>query len=90
MIEDGDEQALLVRRSYFDRAPIHYERAGAGFTEHPHTISDLYMSLVRASYRVDVILEPEPLRTRRRSAFWRNWFTMVPPALIVRARKEAT
>ena len=64
MIDDDSDQPLLVRRSYFDRTPIDYEWNGIAFTDYHHTIADLYMSLVRASYRVDTVLEPEPVARR--------------------------
>ena len=89
MIDDDDpEHPLLVRRSYFDRSPIDYEWNGIGFTDYHHTISDLYMGLVRASYRVDYLLELEPTSSGPRSMFWREAFRYVPRTLVVRARKE--
>jgi hypothetical protein len=77
-----------VRRSYFDRRPIAYEVNGIPFTDYHHTIGDLYMGLVRASYRVDVIIEPEPTTSGPRSQHWRDAFRFVPRTLIVKARKE--
>jgi SAM-dependent methyltransferase len=88
MIDDDADPALLIRRSYFDRRPIDYQWAGVSFTDYRHTISDLYMALVRSSYRVDLILEPEPLPSGPRSQWWRDTFAMVPRTLVVRARKE--
>jgi SAM-dependent methyltransferase len=88
MLDDDSAEPLLVRRSYFDRSPIDYEYNGIGFTDYHHTIADLYMSLVRASYRVDLMMEPEPTAAGPRSPFWRPPFTSVPRTLIVRARKE--
>jgi SAM-dependent methyltransferase len=88
MLDDDSAEPLLVRRSYFDRSPIDYEYNGIGFTDYHHTIADLYMSLVRASYRVDLMMEPEPIAAGPRSPFWRTPFTSVPRTLIVRARKE--
>ena len=88
MIDDDADPALLVRRSYFDRRPIEYEQGGTTFTDYRHTFADLYMGLARASYRVDLILEPEPLASGPRSQWWRDAFTMVPRTLIIRARKE--
>jgi SAM-dependent methyltransferase len=88
MLDDDSAEPLLVRRSYFDRSPIDYEYNGIGFTDYHHTIADLYMSLVRNSFRVDLILEPEPKPDGPRSPAWREPFTMVPRTLIVRARKE--
>ncbi|HZN13681.1 MAG TPA: class I SAM-dependent methyltransferase [Acidimicrobiales bacterium] len=89
IIDDDDaEEPLLVRRSYFDQTPIDYEWNGVGFTDYHHTLSDLFMGLTRTSYRVDTILEPEPLPAGPRSQHWREAFRMIPRTLIVRARKE--
>src|SRR3954447_15240016 len=88
MIDDDADPALMIRRSYFDRSPIDYEWNGIVFTDYHHTISDLYMGLYRASYRVDMILEPEPVAAGARSQFWRDAFRFVPRTLIIRARKE--
>jgi SAM-dependent methyltransferase len=88
MIDDDSEEPLLIRRSYFDRAPIDYEVDGIGFTDYHHTLSEIYMGLSRASYRVDLILEPPPRSDAHRSQDWRDAFVMVPRTLIVRARKE--
>ena len=88
MIDDDSEQPLLVRRSYFDMSPIDYEWNGIAFTDFRHTIADIYMSLVRANYKVDTIIEPEPVAGAARSSHWRETFKYVPRTLIVRARKE--
>lgn len=90
MIDDDSDQPLLVRRSYFDHSPIDYEWNGIQFTDYHHTVADLYMGLVRASYRVDTILEPAPTHTGPRSQHWRETFRYVPRTLIVRARKEGS
>jgi SAM-dependent methyltransferase len=78
----------LVRRSYFDRSPVDYPWRGIPFTSYHHTFADLYMHLIRASYRVDQILEPPPVAGAPRSQFWREAFSVVPRTLIIRARKE--
>jgi SAM-dependent methyltransferase len=91
MIDDDDtDHPLLVRRSYFDKTPIDYEVAGISFTDYHHTMSDLYMGLTRASYRVDLMLEPEPVTNGHRSQYWRDSFLFIPRTLIVRARKEGS
>ena len=87
MIDDDTDEPLLIRRSYFDRSPIDYEWNGIGFTDYHHTISDLYMSLHRASFLVDVMIEPEPVSAGPRSEFWRDTFKYVPRTLVIRARK---
>jgi SAM-dependent methyltransferase len=57
-------------------------------TEYPRTFSDLYLGLARASYRVDLVLEPPPVAGGPRSVDYRPAMTVVPRTLIVRARKE--
>ena len=88
MVDDDAEPALLVRRSYFDRAPIDFEWGGIPFTAYHHTFAELYMGLARASYKVDLIVEPEPLPGGPRSHAWRETYHYLPRTLIVRARKE--
>jgi SAM-dependent methyltransferase len=88
MIEDEAEPALLIRRSYFDRAPIEFKWGGVEFTAYHHTFAELYVGLVRASYRVDLIVEPEPLSGAPRGHVWSPAMNYVPRTLIVRARKE--
>lgn len=88
VIDDDAEQSLLIRRSYFDRSPIDYDWNGISFTDYRHTIADLFQALSRTSFRIDTLLEPEPLPAGPRSQAWRTPFTMVPRTLIIRARKE--
>jgi len=88
MVDDDAEPALLVRRSYFDRSPIDFDWGGIPFTAYHHTFAELYMGLARASYRVDLVLEPGPLAGGPRSHAWRETYNYLPRTLIVRARKE--
>lgn len=90
IIDDEGHQPLLVRRSYFDRAPIGPDIDDAPERRHHHTIADLYTVLFRASYRVDAVLEPQPDSSGPRSAFWREPFRYVPRTLVIRARKEGS
>lgn len=53
----------------------------------PRTISEIFTSLVRANFRVDTLLEPEP-GSGPRSEIWNEIMTKVPATLILRARKE--
>ena len=90
MIDDDSDEPLLARRSYFDKTPIDYSVGGIAFTDYHHTLAEIYMGLVRASYRVDVIMEPPPRPSGPRSPDWREAFTVVPRTLIIRARKEGS
>ena len=47
LIDESADPALLIRRSYFDR------------TGNRRTVGDLFTSMVRASFAVDTLLEPE-------------------------------
>jgi SAM-dependent methyltransferase len=80
MVGDDTTDPPVVRRSYFDRSPVAYERNGITFTEYQHTVSDLFGGLTRSGYRVDTVLEPEPVGTAPSR--------LVPRTLIIRARKE--
>ena len=88
LIDAGhDEHPLLVRRSYFERGPVEFDRYGARFTEYHHTLAELHTALVRASYSVDTVLEPAPTGSGPRSQQWHEAYRYVPRTLIVRARK---
>ncbi len=88
MIDDVAEPPLLIRRSYFDRSTVDFDWGGIRFTAYHHTLSELYMGLVRASYRIDLVLEPEPVASGPRSHAWQETYNFVPRTLIIRARKE--
>jgi hypothetical protein len=81
---------LQVRRSYFDRSPIDHEVDGIGFTDYHHTVGDIFSGLTRTNFRVDTVLEPEPLAVGPRSPLWDDAFRLVPRTLVIRARKEGT
>ena len=77
-------------RSYWDRAPRPWTDGSETGADHPVTIADLFGSLIRANFRVDTLLEPEPLDGAPRSSWWNPAMTQVPSTLIVRARKVGT
>jgi len=92
LIDDDDpDQPLLIRRSYFDRSSISYDWEGLPLSAHHHTVSDLFVGLSRANFRVDTILEPEPTPADgRRSLHWRDAYTWVPRTIVIRARREGS
>jgi SAM-dependent methyltransferase len=51
--------ALEVRRSYFDAEPVETDYDGERIRVWPRTIADVFSSLHRAGYRVELLLEPE-------------------------------
>ena len=90
VIDEDSGGPPRLERSYFDRSPERYDWGGVEFTAYHHTFADLYMGLARASYKVDLVLEPEPVPGAPRSWFWREAMEWVPSTLIVRARKEGS
>jgi SAM-dependent methyltransferase len=72
---------LEVRRSYFERGPIELTRGGGRVRVWPRTIGEIFASLHRAGYRVDALLEPEPLQSTDPGH-------TIPSTIIWRARKE--
>ncbi len=88
MLDPDAEEPLLVRRAYADPSPI--PRPDGGPPDRPHTISAVFTSLLRAGFRVDAVLEPEPRPDAPRSAHWHDAMALVPPTVIFRARKLGT
>jgi SAM-dependent methyltransferase len=72
---------LEVRRSYFEPGPIRVMRDGEERTLYPRTTSALFAALHRAGYRVDALLEPEPVRSSDPGP-------SIPTSILWRARKE--
>jgi SAM-dependent methyltransferase len=72
---------LEVRRSYFDPAPITVTSDDEAIQMWPRTIADVFSALHRAGYRVDALLEPEPVRSSDPGP-------TAPTSIIWRARKE--
>jgi SAM-dependent methyltransferase len=72
---------LEVRRSYFDDRPVTTTREGEKVRLYPRTIADVFSALHRAGYRVDVLLEPDTVRSADPGP-------AVPTVVLWRARKE--
>ncbi len=88
LVDEDSGTPPRIGGSYFERGPQRYEWGGVTFTAFHHSFSELYMGLARASYRVDLIHEPEPLAGAPRSWFWREAMEWMPRTIIFRARKE--
>jgi SAM-dependent methyltransferase len=87
-IDEESGSPPRLERSYFDRAPDRFKWGGVDFVAYRHTFADLYMGLARTSYKVDLVLEPEPNPGAPRSWYWRGAMDWMPKTLIFRARKE--
>jgi ubiquinone/menaquinone biosynthesis C-methylase UbiE len=66
-------------RSYLDRSPMTVQRYGQPFTLYPRSVAEVFTSLTRTGYRVDVIAEPPPASKPD---------APIPAGIIFRARKE--
>ncbi len=84
----GDEEDLLVSRSYFDSTPVELGADRPPYFGYHHTVADLFVGLARANFRVDTILEPEPRGDDSGDPWWSETARLVPRTLIMRARKE--
>ncbi len=87
-IVDAYGNPPILRRSYFDRTAIPWVVGAEAGSDHPLSIADLFTSLGRANFRVDTVLEPEPVRGQPRGRHWTEAMRWVPATLIVRARKQ--
>jgi len=73
--------ALEVRRSYFDARPVEVTHEDERIRVWPRTIADVFASLHRAGYHVDLLLEPEPTGAADPAPD-------IPRVIVWRARKE--
>lgn len=90
-VEVDPDGPRVIQRAYFDRSPLRKERTvddgSVVLIEYPRTLADIYLGLARASYRVDMIVEPPPTPGPY-SAVYHPAMAWVPRTLIIRARKE--
>jgi len=70
-----------VRRSYFEPGPLVVDVDDEKITLWPRTIAEVFAALHRAGYRVDMLLEPEAVRSADPGP-------SIPSMIIWRARKE--
>ena len=88
MIDPASSDPLRVRRAYFDRTPRPWSNGTTTGVDQPRTLSELFTSLQRASFRVDTLLEPEPSPDGPHSRYWGEVMRWIPATLVIRARKE--
>jgi SAM-dependent methyltransferase len=88
LVEPASNDPMRIRRRYWDASPRPWDIDGRKGNDHPHTVSSVFTQLVRANFRVDTLLEPEPTSGSRPSEFHTEIMKWIPATLIVRARKE--
>ena len=89
LVAGGVDHPPVLQRSYFDSSPVEGRVEGTPFVR-PHQLGELFSGLVRSSYRVEQVLEPEPSPGVPRSGLWEEAASLVPRMLVVRARKEGS
>jgi SAM-dependent methyltransferase len=73
--------AIEVRRSYFDAGPVEIIHEDERIRVFPRTIADVFASLHRAGYRVDMLVEAAPVHSSDPGP-------EIPRGVVWRARKE--
>ena len=86
LIDTSSPDPLRIAHGYHDRTPRPLVHDDETVVEHPRTFGDLFGGLYRASFRTELVLEPEPLGPPH-SRWWNEVMRRVPATLIVRARK---
>lgn len=88
MVDPAGRDPLRLARTYWDSSPRAWGADPDAGYDHPRTVSDIFTGLLRANFRVDTILEPEPAADTVHSPYWSTTMAWVPATLVVRARKE--
>ena len=73
MVHASASEPLRIRRSWFDQ---------------PRSIAEVFTSLTRNNYRVDVMAEPRAEMGRPPASAWADVLQYVPPTMIMRGRKQ--
>ena len=88
MVDPTGPDPLALSGSYFDRSPRPWTTDDASGNEYPRNVGELLTSLLRANFRIDTVLEPQPVEDAVRSKYWTPAMDRMPSTLIIRARKE--
>lgn len=73
MVHPSAAEPLRIRRSWFDQ---------------PRSIAEVFTTLTRNNYRVDVMAEPMADMGRPPATSWADVLRYVPPTMILRGRKQ--
>lgn len=89
-IDPSAKDPLRISRSWFDRHPQNLATDGQDTVVYRRTLSDVFTAFVRAGFRIDTLLEPEPVDAAddERSLHWSPAMSWIPATLLIRATKE--
>ena len=88
MLDPTSPDPLRIRHGYHAGGTRRWDRGDETVTDRLRTLAEVFVSLTRANFRVDTLLEPEPVSSPDRGRGWAEVMAWVPPTLILRARKE--
>lgn len=89
MTQVETDGALRLVRTAFDRAPVRWQVGASEGTVKPHQLSDVFIAMSRAGFRVDTLLEPRPVRPGPAgSPTWSAQAEWVPTTAVIRGRKQ--
>lgn len=83
---DDPQPSPYLTRTAWSGSPVAWRAAGDEGVTHVHQIGDVFTTLARSNFEVDVLIEPDPLDDASgiHTSGLVDW---VPPTLVVRARK---
>lgn len=81
--------AVRMIRTAFDNGPVRWQVGDAEGIVRPHRISDVFIAMNRAGFRIDTLLEPRPVRPGSSgSPTWSAHAEWVPTTAVIRGRKQ--
>ncbi len=81
--------AVRMVRTAFDNSPVRWQVGDTDGVVRPHKISDVFIAMNRAGFRVDTLLEPRPVRPGPSgSPTWSAQAEWVPTTAVIRGRKQ--
>lgn len=91
MTQVESDGAMRMVRTAFDTEPVRWRAGTSEGVTQPHRITDLFIALNRANFRVDTLLEPRPVRPGPDgSPTWSAQAEWVPTTAVIRGRKQGT
>ena len=84
LLDPGADEPLRIRHSAFDPEPFGADDPRHG--THARSFATLFTELARTGFRVDTVLEPQPVDSG--GPHWSPAMEQVPATLVLRARKE--
>jgi SAM-dependent methyltransferase len=84
--DDPDQPSPYLTRTAWSASPLAWRAGGDEGVTYVHQIGDVFTTLTRSNFQVDVLLEP-PARPDASSIHSSSLSEWVPPTFVVRARK---